>query len=132
VILFVDASAAVAMILGEEGALDLADRIDEARELIWSPLAMWETVAALARERTFDVASARRAVTEFEREWGIRTVTIGTDQGEMAVEAYAIYGKRSGSKAKLNMGDCFAYGCARTHQARLLYKGDDFVHTDLA
>jgi ribonuclease VapC len=30
------------------------------------------------------------------------------------------------------MGDCFAYACARAHCAPLLYKGDDFVHTDLA
>jgi ribonuclease VapC len=30
------------------------------------------------------------------------------------------------------MGDCFAYACAKTNAARLLYKGDDFIHTDLA
>jgi ribonuclease VapC len=34
--------------------------------------------------------------------------------------------------ARLNMGDCFAYACAKTNDARLLYKGDDFSHTDLA
>lgn len=131
-ILFVDASAAVAMLLAEQGALELADRLDEAQELIWSPLAMWETVAALARERKYDVTSARGDVADFEREWRIRLVSVGTDAGEMAVEAHRIYGRRSGSKAKLNLGDCFAYGCAKTHQARLLYKGDDFAHTDLA
>jgi ribonuclease VapC len=30
------------------------------------------------------------------------------------------------------MGDCFAYACAKTNAATLLYKGDDFLHTDLA
>jgi len=30
------------------------------------------------------------------------------------------------------MGDCFAYACAKTNGAQLLYKGDDFSHTDLA
>ena len=30
------------------------------------------------------------------------------------------------------MGDCFAYACARANNARLLYTGDDFSHTDLA
>ncbi len=30
------------------------------------------------------------------------------------------------------MGDCFAYACATAHAVPLLYKGDDFIHTDLA
>ncbi len=33
--------------------------------------------------------------------------------------------------ARLNMGDCFAYACARTHNASLLFKGDDFALTDV-
>ena len=33
--------------------------------------------------------------------------------------------------AKLNMSDCFAYACARSHGAPLLYKGDDFSGTDV-
>lgn len=33
--------------------------------------------------------------------------------------------------AKLNMGDCYAYACARTHGARLLFKGEDFTLTDV-
>ena len=33
---------------------------------------------------------------------------------------------------RLNMGDCFAYACVKTNGAQLLYKGDDFSHTDLA
>ena len=131
-ILFIDASAAVSMLLREDDALQLADRIDDAQELIWSPLAMWETVAALARERKYDVTIARGEVFEFAREWQIKLVPVGADEAEIAVEAHRYYGRRSGSKAKLNMGDCFAYGCAKAHQAHLLYKGNDFVHTDLA
>ncbi|WP_341204345.1 type II toxin-antitoxin system VapC family toxin [uncultured Sphingomonas sp.] len=30
------------------------------------------------------------------------------------------------------MGDCFAYGCAKTNDAKLLYTGDDFANTDIA
>ena len=48
-----------------------------------------------------------------------------------AVEAYADFGKGR-HLAALNMGDCFAYACAKTNDATLLYKGDDFSHTDLA
>ena len=31
-----------------------------------------------------------------------------------------------------NMGDCFAYACARALGVPLLYKGDDFAQTDIA
>jgi ribonuclease VapC len=50
---------------------------------------------------------------------------------ELAIEAYAQFGKGRHAAA-LNMGDCFAYACARASKARLLYKGDEFARTDLA
>ncbi|MDR6849503.1 ribonuclease VapC [Sphingomonas sp. BE270] len=30
------------------------------------------------------------------------------------------------------MGDCFAYACAKTNDAKLLYTGNDFANTDMA
>ncbi len=33
--------------------------------------------------------------------------------------------------AQLNMGDCFAYACARAQNAPLLFKGEDFLQTDI-
>ena len=50
---------------------------------------------------------------------------------EMAAEAYVQYGKGR-HPAALNMGDCFAYACAKANGARLLYRGEDFAKTDLA
>jgi ribonuclease VapC len=29
------------------------------------------------------------------------------------------------------MGDCYAYACARTNRANLLFKGSDFSKTDI-
>lgn len=34
-------------------------------------------------------------------------------------------------RAALNMGDCFAYALAKTRNPPLLFKGDDFIHTDI-
>ena len=45
--------------------------------------------------------------------------------------AYRDFGKGSDSPAQLNFGDCFAYALARETGEPLLYKGDDFGHTDL-
>jgi ribonuclease VapC len=51
---------------------------------------------------------------------------------QKAIAVSGIYGKIVAHKAELNFGDCFAYACAKSHKLPLLYKGDDFVHTDLA
>ena len=34
-------------------------------------------------------------------------------------------------KAKLNLADCAAYALAKSLSAPLLFKGDDFIHTDV-
>ena len=56
---------------------------------------------------------------------------IGKPEYDLGLEAYAHYGKGR-HPAKLNMGDCFAYACAKSHKAKLLFKGDDFTKTDIA
>lgn len=53
-------------------------------------------------------------------------------QAEIARRAYRDFGRASGHAAALNFGDCFAYALARERDEPLLFKGDDFVHTDIA
>lgn len=55
------------------------------------------------------------------------------DAGQLAIarDAYSRYGRGSGRTAVLNMGDCFAYALARSRNLPLLFKGDDFVRTDI-
>ena len=53
------------------------------------------------------------------------------EQAEIAHAAYRVYGQASGHPARLNFGDCFAYALAKTTGEPLLFKGDDFVHTDI-
>ena len=60
----------------------------------------------------------------------IRTVSVTKAIGSLAVEASHRYG-RGRHKADLNFGDCFSYACARHHGLALLFKGEDFVHTDI-
>jgi ribonuclease VapC len=52
-------------------------------------------------------------------------------QARIAREAYRDFGKGSGHRAGLNFGDCFAYALARERNEPLLFKGDDFRHTDI-
>lgn len=53
------------------------------------------------------------------------------EQARVARQAYRDYGKGSGHRAQLNFGDCFSYALAREKREPILFKGDDFVHTDL-
>lgn len=128
--LFVDASALIAMIADEPERDEFTDRVlDE--DALWSPISCWETVSGLYHSYRFSVVEARSIVEESAAALSLRLVSIGGDELGVALDAYLRYGKGR-HPARLNMGDCFAYACARANDARLLYKGDDFFHTDLA
>jgi ribonuclease VapC len=131
-ILFLDASAMVAMMTGEPGSPALEERFGAGDEILCSAIALWETARAVARKRTVPIPLASSEIESFVADFAIRLVPIAAAESRVAVEAYHRYGKGTGHPAKLNMGDCFAYACAKTNAATLLYKGDDFLHTDLA
>lgn len=130
--ILVDASAIVAIVYGEPEADDFADAIEEHDDRLYCAVGAWEATLALARLRTVTADAAAAAVTNFADEAGLRLVAIDAAERDAAISAHARYGKGSGHRARLNMGDCFAYACAKTNDAALLYKGDDFSHTDLA
>lgn len=129
--LFVDASALVAMIMAEPEQDDLVARVSADEDPIWSAMSGWEAVSALVSSYKLPVAFARQEVEVTARLRPFRLVTIGDDERRLAIKAYETYGKGR-HRAQLNMGDCFAYACAKANRAALLYKGDDFIHTDLA
>ncbi len=52
-------------------------------------------------------------------------------QARLAREAFRDFGRGSGHAASLNFGDCFAYALCRETGEPLLFKGDDFGHTDV-
>lgn len=61
----------------------------------------------------------------------ITLVPFGTEELDVAIEARLRFSRGSGHAAKLNFGDCFSYALARTRNLPLLFKGDDFIHTDI-
>jgi ribonuclease VapC len=50
--------------------------------------------------------------------------------GALAMETYLRFGKGF-HPARLNLADCFAYALAKSLDAPLLYKGNDFAQTDI-
>ena len=59
-------------------------------------------------------------------------VAPGQAEADAAYAAFVAYGKGSGHPAGLNFGDVFSYALAKIRGLPLLYKGDDFGHTDVA
>jgi ribonuclease VapC len=49
----------------------------------------------------------------------------------LASDAFSRYGRGTGHPAALNFGDCIAYATAMHLDVPLLFKGDDFRHTDV-
>lgn len=85
--------------------------------------------AAIVLDRAADGVSG---LDEFLEASGIQIEPVTPQQARIARQAYARYGRGSGHPASLNFGDCFSYALAKEKGLPLLYKGDDFVQTDLA
>ncbi len=108
-----------------------------------SPLVKFEASVALARQNAAvkgtDVKPspellrrAQRAVDAFVEDLDAEEVAITPEVGRRALDAGAAYGKAVDHPADLNFGDCFAYAYAKLLGVPLIYKGNDFAHTDLA
>jgi ribonuclease VapC len=129
--MFVDASAIVAMMTDEDGAAALASRLETSAARLTSAIAVFEATAAVARVLAIPVKEAGRAVVEFLELLRIETVTLPPEIAPLAIDAFARFGKGQRHAAQLNMGDCFAYACARYYEQPLLFTGADFAATDI-
>ncbi|MGP9820877.1 type II toxin-antitoxin system VapC family toxin [Salinarimonas sp. NSM] len=138
--MFVDASALVAIINREPGWEVVLDRIDRHSGLRHvSPLVRFEATLGVARSlrgnapsEATHIAAARALVDSLIDDIGAGDVPISEAIGELALDAAALYGRAAGHPARLNFGDCFSYACAKMLGTGLLYVGDDFSRTDLA
>ncbi len=120
----------IAMMVGEGDADELADLLGADGQRLYSAVSVWETIAGLCRTHVFSIPSARTVAQSFIELNDLKFVSIGERELELATQAYAEFGKGR-HPAALNMGDCFAYACAKANRARLLFKGDDFTKTDI-
>lgn len=123
----VDSSAIVAVLLSEPEAGAVTDLLRVADEPRMSAANLAECHIVLDNRTGDDNGELLRALL-FEFGIVIEPVTAG--DAWLAAEAYRRFG-RGRHRAKLNYGDCFAYALARSLDAPLLFKGDDFRHTDV-
>ena len=75
-------------------------------------------------------AEGLRSLDLFMELAGIQLATFDAEQAQGARRAHTRYGKGR-HPAGLNFGDCFSYALASLSGEPLLYKGNDFVKTDI-
>ncbi|WP_375650708.1 type II toxin-antitoxin system VapC family toxin [Bartonella sp. OT172YNZD] len=137
--MFVDASAIIAIINEEPEAAFFNEKLKSAKKVYSSAMAKFEAVSGLCMFNTpkgkpisqTTLKESRLAVHEFFMAYRISMIALSENEAEKALDAKQKFGKGTGQKAQLNMGDCFAYACAVNYKLPLLFKGNDFIHTDI-
>jgi ribonuclease VapC len=126
--MILDTSAIVAILRDEPEAAAIAEAIEQADQRRISAVNYVEAAALIDGSRD-PIASRRFDDLLREAEVAIEAVT--ENQARIARAAYRDFGRGSGHPARLNFGDCFAYALAKARREPLLFKGDDFAHTDV-
>ena len=124
--LVIDTSAVVACLAGEPERMAFIDRLQLATQRDFSAMNLLEARLVL----TFTKGLPAELIDDFLLDYGVHVVPFDEDLSNLAFDAYRRYGKGR-HPAKLNMGDCAAYALAKSRGWPLLYKGDDFVQTDI-
>jgi ribonuclease VapC len=124
----IDTSALVAVLNNEAEAEELEAAVEADPVRLLSTASYLET--AIVIETRFGEPGGRELDLWLHRA-AVDLVAVDADQAENARVAYRTYGKGR-HRAGLNYGDCFSYALAKASNEPLLFKGNDFTHTDIA
>jgi ribonuclease VapC len=126
--MILDSSALVAILHREPGHDVFLHLIEQAAEIKISAANYFETSIVIDSERD---PLLSHLLDEVIAEAQIKIEPVTVEQAQIARQAYRDYGRGSGHAAGLNFGDCFSYALAKVTREPLLFKGDDFSHTEL-
>lgn len=123
----IDTSALLAILQGEPEARAFIEAIQDAASCRLSTASLVE--ASIVIEARYGAEGARD-LDLFLKRAGVELVPVDVEQADIARRGFSRFG-RGRHRAGLNFGDCFAYALAISQHDSLLYKGDDFGHTDV-
>ncbi|TPM21336.1 type II toxin-antitoxin system VapC family toxin [Mesorhizobium sp. B2-3-6] len=124
----IDTSAILAILKQESDAPAIAERLAGNQRILMSSATFMECGTVVVGRYG---PAGTAALTGLLEKLKITIVDLSAEHAQAGIKAYGLYGRGSGHPAKLNMGDCFAYALAKTRNLPLLFKGDDFIHTDI-
>jgi ribonuclease VapC len=125
--MIVDSSAIIAILRNEPDAAAMAEALQEAPIRRISAVTYVEAAVVADNDRN---PLLSRRFDRLVRDAQMLVEPVTARQAELARQAYRDFGKGR-HKAGLNLGDCFAYALAKEMDEPLLFKGDDFCHTDI-
>ena len=123
----VGTSALVAILRGEAERRRFLQAIDAADACHLSAATLVE--ASIVVEARFG-AEGVQALDRLLQRAGVDVVPVDLEQARQARRAFSRFGKGR-DVAGLTYGDCFSYALASVLGEALLFKGDDFTHTDI-
>ena len=124
----IDTSALVAILLNEPEAPRFRDAVEQSARRLISAVTQVELACVIEGRAG---AAGRLAVERLLAAMDAEIVAATPAQAEVAITAFRRYG-RGQHRARFNLGDCFSYALAKSSSMALLFKGDDFIHTDVA
>jgi len=122
-----DTSALLAILFDEPERRSFAIHIEAADRRRLSAANFVETSIVLESRHG---AEGVRALDRLLAAASVEIVAVDAEQAKSAREAFRQFGKGR-HPAGLNFGDCFAYALAKCTSDLLLFKGQDFSHTDI-
>lgn len=125
----IDTSALIALLPAEPETASFVGAIAAAPRRLLSAASYVETAIVIGARLG---SQGQDAFDRLIADLGSETVPFTREQAVLAVRAYRLYGKGGGHPAQLNFGDCFSYALAKFEGEPLLFKGNDFIHTDLS
>jgi len=122
----VDASAVLALFLGEPDAEIYASKFADAGPSVMSAVNYWEV---LAKAHVIRGPEGEAIIGKLLADLGVEIVPADAHSARRAAVAFARFHGRPGGR--LNLGDCFAYALSEQQGEGLLFKGNDFPKTDV-
>ncbi|MBW2369825.1 MAG: type II toxin-antitoxin system VapC family toxin [Deltaproteobacteria bacterium] len=123
----IDTSALIAILLGEPETEVFAKAISE------DPVKLLSAFSAIETGIVIEAKKGAPGGREFDlllHHAQIEIVAMDADQSEIARAAWRKFGKGR-HPAGLNIGDGCSYALSKSANEPLLFKGNDFIHTDV-
>ena len=123
----IDTSAIMAILQDEQERRSFTEAIERADQCLMSAVSFVEASMVMEARSGYE---GLRDFDLFVLKAGIALEPVDAEQAKVARSAFIRFGKGR-HEANLNFGDCFSYALAKVMGAPLLFKGNDFIQTDI-
>ena len=123
----IDSSALISILLGEPEAIAFAKTIAKDPKRLVSVFSILETSIVIEAKKG---EAGGRELDLLLHRTQLKPVSLNEEQMELARVAWRKFG-RGHHPSGLNIGDCCSYALSKYSGEPLLYKGNDFIQTDI-